>query len=702
MKRFFVVSSIAIIFTVLICVLFGSALYVAVPLFVLLIIGVLLSYKYKCKFFKSLLSFTLISVVMFVYTSVYISQRNALTELVGTTQTFDCVLVEEPKATGNYYTYIVKPLDKSFEQINFNFKIKLNCSFNVGASAYDRMKVCADLRELAKDNLYSNYADNIRLSGKLRYCSFEITKNKPLSYFIKRSVVDTFTSLDEGDLAGIPIAILTGDKSYLSSTFYYDVKTTGMAHVMAVSGFHISVICMTIVMWMRKLKFGRKPAAAVGLLLLFILMGVAGFTGSVLRAGLMYIIMFTGELISRRPDALNSLGFSVTVLSIINPYSIFSVSLQLSALGTLGILLLTPRMTEAFVDNVRLRGKVKKAYGYVAQIFIVSFSAGLFVMPVSLLTFGYVSIISVAVNLFITLPVYINIFSSIFCVVFYKIPLISNVVILVSKASSTTFKYIISSFAELDFAVFYKNDIMLYAILVSWIALSIIIIIYKNKFVVTFISLVISVSVFITSIFIQMNINSKSVSITYFPTSSGHLVLVGSGGEYTLISSTSDSYALNEAYYFLYEGLHDTINYTLIASDDSNVIEKTIALSELLDFENIRLGKNVTQIKLKNAELNIAASDGEYDILIYLTNETLTIDNSGNSAYKTDYILTRNPILSYKLNGKHSKYIIDGDREETIMYSALLSEQGIETAILGDFGTIKSNKFGDNLLKFSR
>lgn len=702
MKRFFLLSSIAIVLTILICIISNSLLYFAAFFFIILLFSSILIYKFKRTYIKSIVSFMLISIFMFIYVEHYLNQKDALNKLVGETEIFNCTLVEEPVNQGNYYTYIVKPDKGAFDEINFEFKIKLNCSFNVGVDAYDKLKVCAEFKELKEEGKLRSNSDGIMLTGKLKFCSYKIVNHKPLFSVVKGRIIKAFSEAGEGDIVGIPIAILTGDKSFLSNGFYSDIKTTGMAHVMAVSGFHISVICMNIVLIMRKLKFGRKNAAVVGLLLLILLMGVAGFTGSVLRASLMYVIMFIGELVSRRPDPLNSLGFAITVLCIINPYSIFSVSLQLSTFGTLGILLLTPPLNEAFIDNIKLRGKLRKAFNSVAQIFTVSFSAGLFVMPISLFTFGYVSIISVIVNLFITIPVYFNIFSSIFYVILCEVPYLSKVILFITNTSSQLFKLIIEFFADFNLAVFRVDDIMLYSILFLSVSFSIFVIKFKRKTVYVYLSLLMSLVLLTTSLAVQNVINAKTTTITYFPTSNGHLVSLESYDKNILISSTTDRYALNEAYFHFYENLDQSIDVLLIASDDVDVLENTITLTEQLDIKDINLCKNTKSLTLNDAELIIVKKNEFYDLLIYLSEETITIDNSGTAAYKTDYILTRNPILSHKLNGKHSKLIINGEVNPSVEASDYLSNKGVKTAVLSDFGTITSKKIGNNLLNFKR
>ena len=66
---------------------------------------------------------------------------------------------------------------------------------------------------------------------------------------------------------------------------------------------------------------------------------IAGMTYSVVRAGIMMLIYLLSVVLSRQRDSLNSLGFSVTVIAMENPFSIGALGLQLSVLSTAGLIL---------------------------------------------------------------------------------------------------------------------------------------------------------------------------------------------------------------------------------------------------------------------------------------------------------------------------------------------------------------------------
>ena len=186
MKRFFLVSAIAIIFAVLISVNFNSALIFSCLLAGVIFLCVLLGVIFKLKLLKSIICFAVISVLMFTYSTIYLENRETLKTLQGSTATFKGTIVEEPQDNGDYYTYIVKPDKDSFDKIDFDFKLKLNSKFNTNAEIYDRIEACVDISELYEKMKLSYYSDNIMLSGKIRYCAVYKTENKPIFYLIKK------------------------------------------------------------------------------------------------------------------------------------------------------------------------------------------------------------------------------------------------------------------------------------------------------------------------------------------------------------------------------------------------------------------------------------------------------------------------------------------------------------------------------------
>lgn len=135
-------------------------------------------------------------------------------------------------------------------------------------------------------------------------------------------------------------------------------------------------------------------------------MAVSGFTYSVMRAGLMMLVMLLGTLISRQSDSLNSLGAALVILCFINPYCVMSLGLRLSFLSTLGIIVgygnidfpLNPYIER--VKNKYARRSCEFIFGSVRSTVL----ACAFTLPVMILDLGKVSLISIPANIIADLP----------------------------------------------------------------------------------------------------------------------------------------------------------------------------------------------------------------------------------------------------------------------------------------------------------
>jgi predicted membrane metal-binding protein len=81
--------------------------------------------------------------------------------------------------------------------------------------------------------------------------------------------------------------------------------------------------------------------------------GYGGFSPSVSRAGFMVLMLYGGKLVNAQADSLNSLGLSVLILSVLNPFAPGHIGLQLSFFATLGIVLSANSLTE-IAERLRL------------------------------------------------------------------------------------------------------------------------------------------------------------------------------------------------------------------------------------------------------------------------------------------------------------------------------------------------------------
>ncbi|MBQ3140892.1 MAG: ComEC/Rec2 family competence protein [Clostridia bacterium] len=203
------------------------------------------------------------------------------------------------------------------------------------------------------------------------------------------------------DGAAVARALLLGDKSLLSNELYGDYRASGLAHVLATSGMHTSILILAAYGFLRLLRLRIRPACTVTALLVMGYMALVGFLPSVTRAGLMALLMLTARMLSTRADTLNSLGASAWLMVTLFPPCIGDISFLLSFASTLGILLCAPHaatLTQHLCKG--LPRVLRKPCGKLLTALGVGVAANLFTLPLSMTYFETVSTVSV----FSTLP----------------------------------------------------------------------------------------------------------------------------------------------------------------------------------------------------------------------------------------------------------------------------------------------------------
>ena len=217
--------------------------------------------------------------------------------------------------------------------------------------------------------------------------------------YLSASIQGLLHSTFPADTVGFAQALLLGDTSLIDYETDTAFKLSGIRHIIAVSGLHVSILFALI-----SQLTGRKRWLSVllGLPVLLLFAAVAGFTPSITRACIMHSLMILSMLLEREYDPPTALSFAVLLMLFANPYCVSSVGLQLSAGCMCGIFLFSGKIQEWFLDSRRLgrfRGKAKKFAAWFASCVAVTLSATLVTTPLCAFYFGTVSLISPLTNL---------------------------------------------------------------------------------------------------------------------------------------------------------------------------------------------------------------------------------------------------------------------------------------------------------------
>ena len=218
---------------------------------------------------------------------------------------------------------------------------------------------------------------------------------------LRKRILGMIESIFPDDVMPFAKALLLGD----TRDFDYETDThlslSGIRHVAAVSGLHVSILFALVYFVTAK---RRWLSLLVGLPCLVLFAALAGFSPSVSRACMMQGLMLLAMALKKEYDPATALSFAALVLLLVNPLSITSVSFQLSVGSVAGILLFSGRMRAWLLDKKRLgkfshksfKGSILRKIGLSAS---VTLGAMAFTSPLSALYFGSLSLVGVVTNL---------------------------------------------------------------------------------------------------------------------------------------------------------------------------------------------------------------------------------------------------------------------------------------------------------------
>ena len=143
--------------------------------------------------------------------------------------------------------------------------------------------------------------------------------------------------------AGLPIALLTGDRSYLDTGTVANFRSAGMAHLLAISGLHVGLIG-GLAMAASVFVFGRRRGIylLLPLIIVFSYAALAGFAPPVTRAAIMFGVFILGRVLGRGSHTLAALALAAMLMVALEPAILASLSFQLSFAAMLGISFASP------------------------------------------------------------------------------------------------------------------------------------------------------------------------------------------------------------------------------------------------------------------------------------------------------------------------------------------------------------------------
>jgi competence protein ComEC len=161
--------------------------------------------------------------------------------------------------------------------------------------------------------------------------------------FLLRQISAKFSN----ETSGVLQAALLGNRYYLSHDAAERFREAGTFHVLVISGLHISFIGGMALLLMRRLTRRRGWQFIVSAMFLWAYSLAVGAEASVVRAALMFTIVALAPVVSRRAQGLNALGCAALLLLVWRPSELFDASFQLTFLSVLMIIVIAwPLLTK--------------------------------------------------------------------------------------------------------------------------------------------------------------------------------------------------------------------------------------------------------------------------------------------------------------------------------------------------------------------
>lgn len=155
--------------------------------------------------------------------------------------------------------------------------------------------------------------------------------------------------------SGVLKAMLLGDKTELGEDMKNIYQKSGMSHLLAISGLHISIVGTSLYRFLRKRGCSYQASGAAGVLLVLLYGGMTGMSISTIRAAAMFVLAVLADLLGRSYDMLSALALAALLILVKQPLYVKNAAFLLSFGAVLGVGLLYPAVLSLFQSGRKLR-----------------------------------------------------------------------------------------------------------------------------------------------------------------------------------------------------------------------------------------------------------------------------------------------------------------------------------------------------------
>lgn len=348
---------------------------------------------------------------------------------------------------------------------------------------YLQRQVISGLVYIDKDSLIEIWGEYSFLSGNI--------------YLLRKSIGEKIDELHSDATAAILRGLIIADRTEIDENVINGYVNTGIAHILAVSGFNVAVIYLLTLLLLQKFRHkNRLIELLLRLLVLFLFLVITQFQTTVVRAVLLFtvhsVLFYSGRLNNR----WNTLSITALLILVFNPQDLFSVSFQLSVVAVASLF-----VADDIVSGLRFNlstkivnlknGSYKEIVTRISDSWIVRQSFDLILitllvqfgmLPFLVIYFGKISILSLPANL-LAVPTSSGLLIN--GLVTLIISPLSTKVASILAAGSDFVNHLLNSFIffldELHFGIIEYGSFTFYDVIVFYLLIILLIIIFIRK-----------------------------------------------------------------------------------------------------------------------------------------------------------------------------------------------------------------------------
>lgn len=315
------------------------------------------------------------------------------------------VIARDPEFEGGFSRISVSvqeiKIDSKWEEVSG--KVLIYTRVFPSYSQGDLLEVSGELQPIPEieDEDYRTYLSEQGFCSTMTYPQIEFIQSGCL-FSLRNRLAESLDSALAEPQSSLGQALLLGIRSHIPDYLRDSFRSSGTAHLIAISGLHVAIlggIVLSVGAWL----FGRRRPTyiIIALSLIWIYALLTGMRPPAFRAAIMFSLFLTALWLGRPRSAISSLALAAAIMVGIDPEVLRDVSFQLSFLAVSGIILLFPifqRWGSKTFD--REEGLLTSAVNPIIDSLAMTLAAIIATFPLIAYYFGYISLVALPATFF--------------------------------------------------------------------------------------------------------------------------------------------------------------------------------------------------------------------------------------------------------------------------------------------------------------